>query len=159
MRAEVEQAYQGGGDVGPPEPALTVDQIVARTTDPGPGQSLQSMIIQNREQALERLRAGQTKITERRERQQQADESAKWLSFAQGMLAPTKTGSFGESLGVASGALAEQTATRAEHEAYYDEQLDSFAAQEIAVEAEAIDQMLKLSGSANANKATASTHR
>jgi len=149
MRAEVEQAYQGGGDVGP---ALTVDQIVARTTDPGPEQSLQSMIIQNREQALERLRAGQTRIAERRTRQQQADESAKWLSFAQGMLAPTRTGSFGESLGVTAGALAEQTATRAEHEAYYDEQLDTLVAQEIAVENKAIDQLLTQAGYANRSK-------
>ena len=152
MRSEVEQAYQGGGEVGPPAPALTVDQIVSRTTDPGPTQSLQSMIIQNRDQALARLRTGQERIKERRTRQQQADESAKWLSFAQGMLAPTQTGSFGESVGVASGALAEQTAARAEHEAYYDEQYDTLAAQEIAVESEAIDHMLKLVGYGNQSK-------
>lgn len=153
MRAEVEQAYEEGGDVyGPPAPAITVDQIVARTTNPGAGQSLQSMIIQNREQALERLRAGRDKITERRTRQQKSDESARWLAFAQGMLAPTQTGGFGETLGQTAGLLREENARSAESEAFYDEKLDMLVNEEIAIEAKAIDQLLTQVGHGNRAK-------
>ncbi len=75
MRAEVERAYQDGGlaavvGAGPEEeeersePLLTVDEIVERTTNPRAGQSLTSMmIIQNKDQALERLRSGRAEIT------------------------------------------------------------------------------------------------
>ena len=68
MRTEVEQAYQDGGDVyGPPEPetAIPVNQLIERVVDPKPGQNLQSMIIEHRDQALERLRAGQDSMQQR----------------------------------------------------------------------------------------------
>ena len=79
MRAEVEQAYQGGGDVGglgavalPPEeeeePLLTVDEIVDRTTHPGAGKSLTELIVMNQQSAIDRLRQGRTQIAERRTR-------------------------------------------------------------------------------------------
>ncbi len=155
MRAEVEQAYQVGGDVDDEDgfdPAITVDQIVARTTNPGAGQSLQSMIIQNRDQALARLRSGQEKIAERRTRQQKSDESARWLAFAQGMLAPTRTGGFGETLGKTAGLLREENARAAESEAFADEKLDLLVAQEIAIEAKAIDQLLTQVGHGNRAK-------
>lgn len=155
MRAEVEQAYQAGGGVDDDEPeaAITVDQIISRTTDPGPGQSLQSMIIKNRDDALQRLRAGQENIAERRTRQQKADESSKWLAFAQGMLAPTRTGGFGETLGQTAGLLREETGRRSESAAFYDEQEDLLVGEEIAVEAKAIDQMLTQVGHGNRAKA------
>lgn len=160
VRAEVEQAYQGGGlaaAMGPPqeeeEPLLTVDEIVGRTTGPGAGASLTELITMNRQSALDRLRQGRTRVAERRARQQQADESSKWLAFAQGMLAPTRTGGFGEALGTTAGLLGQQTQLRAEHEAAYDEQLDTLAAQEIAVESNAVDQLLKMAGYQNQAKA------
>ena len=163
MRAEVEQAYQGGGDVGglgavagPPndeeEPLLTVDEIVSRTTHPGAGKSLTELIVMNQQSAIDRLRQGRTQIAERRDRQQASDESSKWLAFAQGMLAPTQTGSFGESLGATAGLLREEQGRRSEHEAYYDEQLDTNVSQEIAVESKMIDQMLSMAGHANRAK-------
>ncbi len=128
MRAEVEQAYADGGQ------ALTVDQIVGRTTDPGPTSSLKSMIIKNRDDALARLRAGQVKIAERRSSQQRADESSRWLAFAQGMLAPTQTGGFGESLGAAAGLLREEGEFAREHEGERIAEEQMFAAQQSDIE-------------------------
>lgn len=165
MRAESERAYQVGGDVmGPPEPeelvgppqpesALTVDQIIERTTHPQAGLSLSQMIVQNKQQALDRLRAGQDRISERRERQQQEDARAKWMALAQGMLAPTRTGGFGESLGTTAGLLRQEQALSSQRQAEYDKQLDDLASQEIAVETEAIDQLLKESGQTAATSA------
>lgn len=159
MRAEVEQAYQGGGlaaVTGPPaeeeEPLLTVDEIVDRTTNPGAGKSLTQLIMMNQQSAIDRLRQGRTQIAERRDRQRASDESSRWLAFAQGMLAPTQTGGFGESLGATAGLLREEQGRAAEHEAYYDEQLDANVNQEIAIEAKAIDQMLSMAGHANRAK-------
>ena len=51
-----------------------------------------------RDKALERLRGAETTLREKK-----YDKSATWLAFAQGMLAPTRTGGFGESVGAAAG--------------------------------------------------------
>jgi len=156
--------FQGGGGVGglgavagPPEeeeqePLLTVDEIISRTTHPGAGKSLTELIVMNQQSAIDRLRQGRTQIAERRDKQRASDESSKWLAFAQGMLAPTQTGGFGESLGATAGLLREEQGRAAEHEAYYDEQLDTNVAQEIAIEAKMIDQMLSMAGHANRAK-------
>lgn len=159
MRAEVEQAYQGGGlaaVTGPPdeeeEALLTVDEIVSRTTNPGAGKSLTELIVMNQQSAIDRLRQGRTQIAERRDKQRASDESSRWLAFAQGMLAPTQTGGFGESLGATAGLLREEQGRAAEHEAFFDEKLDTNVAQEIAVEAKMIDQMLSMAGHANRAK-------
>jgi hypothetical protein len=135
-----------------PEGAIEVDQLVERTTNPAAGQSLTSMILQNKQDALDRLKHGRTQIAERRDAQRKRDESQKWLSFAQGMLAPTRTGSFGESLGTTAGLLAQQTELRSGHEAQFDEQLDENMYKEIAMESEAIDKMLELAGHGAAGK-------
>jgi hypothetical protein len=156
MRAEVERAYQGGGDVvGPAEPegVLTVDQIIERTTNPKAGQSLSSMILQNKQQAMDRLRAGRDAIQERRTRQQEEDERSKWLALAQGMLAPTRTGGFGESLGTTAGLMQQQSELRAQHEAEFDRQLMDNASAEAAAESETIDQLLTMTGQQSANSA------
>ena len=48
--------------------------------------------------------------------------------------------------------LREEQGRRSEHEAYYDEQLDTNVSQEIAVESKMIDQMLSMAGHANRAK-------
>lgn len=160
-RGEMVNRYQEGGlaavtdveeEMDTPEGAIEVDQLVERTTNPAAGQSLTSMILQNKQDALDRLRHGRTQIAERRDAQRKRDESQKWLSFAQGMLAPTRTGSFGESLGTTAGLLAQQTELRSGHEAQFDEALDENMYKEIAMESEAIDKMLELAGHGAAGK-------
>lgn len=139
--------------MGPPDPALDVSEIVERTTNPQAGQSLTSMIMDRKQSSIDSLREGRAQIAERRAAQQKRDEQQKWLSFAQGMLAPTRTGSFGESVGNTAGLLAQQTELRSQHEAEFDAQLDRNAAQEMASESEMIDHLLKMTGTANANAA------
>lgn len=139
--------------VSTPDAALDVSEIVARTTNPEAGQSLSSMILNRKQAAIDKLKEGRVQITERRAAQQKRDEQQKWLSFAQGMLAPTKTGSFGESVGNTAGLLAQQTELRSQHEAEFDAQLDRNAAQELASESETIDHLLKMTGTTNANAA------
>jgi hypothetical protein len=140
--------------VGPPQdPAIDVSEIVERTASPGTGQSLTSMILNNRQRSIGKLKDARKEIGERRVAQQKRDEQSKWFALAQGMLAPTQAGSFGESLGTSAGLLNQQTEMRSEHEAQFDAQLDNNAAQEIALESEAIDQMLKMTGYAAGNRA------
>ncbi len=159
MRAEAERVYQTGGlaavaveEEETSTPAITVDQIVSRTTGSDVTPSLTSMIIGNKEQALARLRAGREDIASRRASRAKSQERDKWLALAQGMLAPTRTGGFGESLGQTAGLLREESARRIESEVGFDEELDVLAAQEIAAEAQAVDQMLKLSGQGASGK-------
>lgn len=154
MRAEVERAYQGGGlaaataqEEETPEPLLTVDEIVERTTNPGAGQSLTSMmIIQNKDQAMERLRSGRANITARREEARKREAQDRWLAFGQAMLSPSRTGGLGENIGMAAGAIREESARSAAAEEAYSDDLENLAAQEIAAESNAIDQLLTQAG-------------
>ena len=104
-------------EMGPPEAsAIDVSEIVGRTTGSGEQQSLQSMILKNRDDALERLRAGRAAIAGRRDKAAKEDERSKWLAFAQGMLSSGPTGSFGEGVGRSAGLLREETELRRGHE-------------------------------------------
>ena len=107
MRSEVERAFQDGG---------MVNEIIERSTDPTPGENLSQMIIRNRDDAMARLRAGREAIASRRAEQQKQDESSKWLAFAQGMLSPTRTGGFGETLGTTAGLVRQEQELARGHE-------------------------------------------
>lgn len=159
MRAEAERVYQAGGlaaataeEEETTSPALTVDQIVERTTNPGAGVSLSTMIIQNKQQAIDRLREGRENITARREEARRREAQDRWLAFGQAMLTPTRTGGIGENIGMAAGALREERARSAQAEAAYDAQLNDSVAEEIAAEAQAIDHLLTQAGHANRSK-------
>ena len=142
MRSEVEQAFQEGGEAYGP-PALTVDQIVKRSTDPGPGQSLQQMIIRNRDDALKRLRAGQDAIKARRAQQQERDQQAKWLAFGQAMLSPTQTGAFGENVGMAAGAMRGEVELARQHEGERIAEEQAFGEQEAQIRRDYLDDELR----------------
>jgi hypothetical protein len=144
MRSEVEQAFQEGGEAyGPPAPALTVDQIVKRSTDPEPGLNLQQMIIKNRDDALARLRAGQDAIKQRRAQQQHRDQQAKWLAFGQAMLSPTQTGGFGENVGMAAGAMRGEIEAQRGHEGERIAEEQAYAAQEEQIRRDYLDDELR----------------
>ena len=143
MRAEVEQAYQDGGDVmGPPDFDVS-EEIVERTTSPGAGTGLTQIILQGRQDALERLKAGQARIEERRVQQQKRAQQEKWFALAQGMLAPTQTGGFGESLGTTAGLMQQQSQMAAQQEAAIEEQAMASQTQQDEIEAQMIDQLLE----------------
>jgi len=64
-----------------------------------------------RDAAITRLTAGREALMKK-----QYDPSAKWLAMAQGMLAPTRTGGFGESLGNAAGLMGHVTKETQDYE-------------------------------------------
>ena len=61
--------------------------------------------------ALKRLEEARLRLVDRRDKIE-ADKSGQWLALAQGMLAPTQTGGFGESVGAAAGLIG---GARSEH--------------------------------------------
>lgn len=138
-RGGIVRRYQEGGDVD-----LDVsEEIVERTTHPGVGQSLTGIILQGRQDALDRLKAGQARIEERRAQQQKRAQQEKWFALAQGMLAPTRTGGFGESLGTTAGLMQQQSQMAAQQEAALEEQMMASQTQQDEVEAQMIDQLLE----------------
>jgi hypothetical protein len=151
--------FQEGGlaaVMGPPMPeeeeSLTPEEIVQRTTNPGAGQSLTQLIMNNKQSAIDRLRATRENLASRRDDQRSRMEQDKWLALAQAMLSPTQTGAFGENVGMAAGALREESARRGEAETMWDEQEYALTSAEIAAESEMIDQLLKQTGYGNQAK-------
>jgi hypothetical protein len=92
-------------------------------------------ITMNKEKALRRLTAGRDAILA-----QERDKSSKWLALAQGMLAPTKTGGFGESLGTTAGLLGKERTEAQEFELDRSERLREIEGEMADVEAKAISQ-------------------
>ncbi len=108
MRAEVERAYADGGVLDEEEPITTVDQLIPKPTLSTKPTTTRELIDIHREQQLQKLKGGQERISARRAEMQKKDEQARWFALAQGMLAPTKTGGFGESLGTTAGLLRQE---------------------------------------------------
>lgn len=138
-RGGVVRGYENGGDVD-----LDIeDEIVERTTNPGAGIGLTQIILQGKQDALDRLRAGQGRIEERRAKQQKRAQQEKWFALAQGMLAPTQTGGFGESLGTTAGLMQQQSQMAGQQEAALEEQAMASQQQQDEIEAQMIDQLLE----------------
>lgn len=179
MRSEVERAFQAGGgvtdemieeDLGvwvgdvpdagglaqatepPPEPepeAMELPTTRIDASDPGIA-GLREMATLDLNDALARLRAGQEAITERRAKREKEDERARWLALAQGMLAPTRTGAFGESLGTSAGLLREEQQRRRRGEDELIEMEMALADQESALRQGYIKTMAGLEGTETA---------
>ena len=132
--------------------AIEPEQIVERTTNPRAGQTLSSMILSNRQNAIDRLRQTRTNLAERRDIAREQEARDRWLAFGQAMLSPTRTGGFGESLGLAAGALREENARAAAAEAEFFAQDERMALQEIAAENQAIEFMLEQAGQSATGK-------
>ncbi len=123
-----------------------VAAAVAEEVVPDPLSELRGMAKMNRDTAITQLRAAQGEFQQRRERQNQRAQQDKWLAFAQSMLAPTRTGAFGESLGMAAGSLREQSAQQAEIEAMHAAEEQRFADREMAIAGDYFDALTNLEG-------------
>ena len=124
--------------------SIDVGELVSRTTDPKPGQSITSMILQHKQESMDLLRDGRSRIAERRAAQAKADNRNKWLSLAQGMLAPTRTGSFGESLGASAGLLRQESELRSKHAQGFGEEESGYDAAEMDAKGQSIDQLIAM---------------
>lgn len=143
--------YQTGGLAAVTEeeeevvtPALAPSQIVERTTGVGPSTSIRDMILQNKQANIDRLRQTRENLAERRASSEKRHEQDRWLAFAQAMLAPTRTGGFGESIGTAAGALRGESARLAEARAGFAEEETAITGAELAAEGDAINQLIQL---------------
>jgi len=132
--------------------ATGVDEILASVT-PSPAPDLQKMARMNRDTALQQLRAGQSEFEQRQARQQKQAEQDRWFALAQGMLAPTQTGGFGENIGMAAGALREQSAQQALIEEKQALQHQKFAEREHEIASDYYDALENLSGFKSTSRA------
>jgi hypothetical protein len=89
----------------------------------------------NKEKTLRRLSSARDAILS-----QERDKSSKWLALAQGMLAPTRTGGFGESLGTTAGLLGQERKESQEFELDRSERLREIEADMADAESVAIKQ-------------------
>jgi hypothetical protein len=141
-RGGVVKKFENGGLVEEDEEtAIPVNELIERVVDPSPGQTLPKMIMEHRDQSLARLRAGQDEMRARHERMREESQRAKWFSLAQGMLAPTKTGGFGESLGTTAGLMRQEAALRQQQEQSMAEEALAYQEAERELGAESIEQL------------------
>ena len=153
--------FQTGGlaAVTPPpdtemeEEDTTVGEQVAEAVVPDPLAELRGMAKTTKETALAQLRTAQGEFQQRRARQNKRAEQDRWLAFAQAMLAPTKTGAFGESLGTAAGLLREQSAAQGEMEALHAAEEQRFMDRERAIAGDYFDALTNLEGFKNNSRA------
>lgn len=109
--------YQAGGLAAATGSSSAADIISSfgkdegESPEPGLIQSTLKRARMNRGKAIQSLQAGRDALM-----QQKADKSGRWLALAQGMLAPTRTGGFGESLGQSAGLLREEQGREREAE-------------------------------------------
>ena len=106
-----------------------------------------------RDTALQQLRAGQGEFQQRQARQQKRAEQDRWFALAQGMLAPTQTGGFGENIGMAAGALQKQSAQQALIEEKQAATQERFAEREADIASDYYDALENLSGFKNTSRA------
>lgn len=83
-----------------------LEEVTGRKPTYLPTQSSRAGKAMTNTDALKRLEEARLRLVERRDAIA-ADKSGRWLALAQGMLAPTKTGGFGESVGAAAGLIRE----------------------------------------------------
>jgi len=146
------QRFQEGGlaEVAVPDPleevmetdTLDLAPMSITATDPPPG-GIQELARMNREAAIQRLRAGQQALAERRKKREQDDETARWLALAEGMLAPTRTGAFGENIGMAAGALRGEVQSAREADEFYISEEANMLAQEGIIESQYLDDLMR----------------
>jgi len=162
------RGYQAGGlaAVTPPldpeedELALPFDPADVTGTEelipdpaPDPMAELRGMAKMNRDEAISVLRATQEEFKTRRTAQRKQQEQDKWLALAQAMLSPTKTGGFGESLGMAAGALRGEATERFEEEQAMSETEQRLLDTEFKIAGDYFDALSNIEGFRNTSRA------
>lgn len=155
-RGGVVKKYQVGGlaqanldddedEIFDPASVTGVDEMIASAM-PDPAPDLRKMATMTRDTALQQLRAGQNEFQQRQAKQQKRAEQDRWFALAQGMLAPTQTGGFGENIGMAAGALREQSAQQTLIEEKQAATQQKFAEREAEIAGDYYDALENLSG-------------
>jgi len=136
-----------GSDEDDDEP---ITKELVETAKPDPVGDLRKRMKINRDQAMTSLRSAREAILA-----QKADPAAKWFALAEGMLAPTRTGGFGESLGATAGLLGIERKQRRALEIAQAEKLRAIEAAEHQVEERSIAQEMSLRSAAGLGPSSA----
>jgi len=128
----------------------SITRELVESAKPDPVRDLRKRMKINRDQAMTSLRSAREAILSQR-----ADPAAKWFALAQGMLAPTRTGGFGESLGATAGLLGIERKERRATEIAQAEKLRAIEASEHQVEERSIAQEMSLRSAAGLGPSSA----
>ena len=127
-----------GGEVKKFQNGGLVSALVPEAEPPDPREELMRRVRMTKESALESLRAGRQELATRRAAEEEEDKRARWLALAQGMLAPTQTGGFGESLGMTAGLMRQEQELQRKRALQYAEEQRAFADEERNIEMDAL---------------------
>ena len=130
--------YARGGRVKKFQNGGIVSALVPEAEVPDPREELLGKIRLSKEDALAALRAQREELTARRAQEQEEDERSRWLALAQGMLAPTRTGGFGEALGATAGLMRQEHELSRKRALQYAEEQRALADEERDIEMDAL---------------------
>jgi hypothetical protein len=138
--------------MGGPEAVTGTEEILEGVT-PDPIAELRKMATMNKDQALARLRESRENLATRRTKQEQRIEQDRWLALAQSMLAPTRTGAFGENVGMAAGALRDVNQQAFEQQEILQAQEEQLLDSEYRIAGDYFDALANLEGFKNTSRA------
>jgi hypothetical protein len=154
-------AYQAGGlaavteeeeEVFDPS-AMTGTEEIIEEVKPDPIGELRKMATMTKDDALARLRESRDTLAARRTKQEQRAEQDRWLALAQSMLSPTRTGAFGENVGMAAGQLRDVNAQTFEQEQALSEEEERLLHREYEIAGDYFDSLANLEGFKNNSRA------
>jgi len=154
-------AYQAGGlaavteeeeEVFDPS-AMTGTEEIIEEVKPDPIGELRKMATMTKDDALARLRESRDTLAARRTKQEQRAEQDRWLALAQSMLSPTRTGAFGENVGMAAGQLRDVNAQTFEQEAVLAEEEERLLHREYEIAGDYFDSLANLEGFKSTSRA------
>jgi len=153
-------AYQTGGlaavteeeEVFDPS-AMTGTEEIIEEVKPDPIAELRKMASMTKDDALARLRESRNTLAERRGKQEKRAEQDRWLALAQSMLSPTRTGAFGENVGMAAGQLRDVNAQTFEQEQALAEEEERLLHREYEIAGDYFDSLANLEGFKNNSRA------
>jgi hypothetical protein len=154
-------AYQTGGLAAVTEEeeeffspaAVTGTEEIIEEVKPDPMAELRKMATMTKEDAMARLRESRNTLAQRRTKQEKRAEQDRWLALAQGMLAPTRTGAFGENVGMAAEQLRGANALTFEQEQAIAEEEERLLFREYEIAGDYFDSLANLEGFKSTSRA------
>lgn len=132
---------------------VTGTEEIIEEVMPDPLARLRKMATMTKDDAMARLRESRTNLAARRTKQEKRAEQDRWLALAQSMLSPTKTGAFGENLGMAAGEIRGANALSFEQEQALAEEEERLLHREYEVAGDYFDSLSNLEGFKNNSRA------
>ena len=135
-----------------PSDVTGTDEIIEAVT-PDPLAELRQMATMTKDDAMARLRESRDNLAARRTKQEQGAQTDRWLALAQGMLAPTRTGAFGENVGMAAEGLRGANAQSFQQEEILQAAEEDLMDREYQIAGDYFDSLANLEGFKNNSRA------